>query len=73
MAWQAWERWARLHTDTARLAAWGAALFVASDTTLALDRFLIPFSAHTVVVMTTYIAAQVLIALSIPQGRASRS
>lgn len=65
MAWQAWERAARVGSPGARLAAWGAALFVLSDSVLAVNRFLQPFAANVIVVMCTYIAAQTLIAMSV--------
>lgn len=42
----------------------GGALFVASDATLAWNRFRRPFRAAQAVIMTTYVAAQVLIALT---------
>ncbi|HEY0139968.1 MAG TPA: lysoplasmalogenase [Thermoanaerobaculia bacterium] len=40
----------------------GGALFVASDATLAWNRFRTPFRAAQAVIMSTYVAAQVLIA-----------
>lgn len=51
--------------ETAWLAAAGAALFVASDTCLALDRFARRFVAAPALVHVTYFAAQWLIALSL--------
>jgi uncharacterized membrane protein YhhN len=46
------------------LALVGALLFMTSDSVLALNRFARPFAAADAVVMTTYYAAQALIALS---------
>ena len=45
-------------------AAIGAALFIVSDATLAVNRFRAPFRSAQILVMTTYVAAQILIALS---------
>lgn len=51
------------------LIAWGGALFVVSDSVLALGRFLpgyhgvVPGAVHDLVVMSTYLAAQALIAM----------
>jgi uncharacterized membrane protein YhhN len=64
MASQAGGRWLSLRTRGSRLAAIGAGLFVASDATLAIDRFGGGFAAAPLVVMSTYIAAQLLIAWS---------
>lgn len=65
MGWQAAERWAATGTAPAAGAAAGAVLFLASDSVLAVDRFVAPFQASRLVVMTTYIAAQWLIARSV--------
>ncbi len=67
MAWQALGRWSALATTPALLAAVGAALFVISDSLLALDRFRQKFVAARVLVLTTYWAAQWLIAMSLGQ------
>ena len=65
MAWQAATR-ADVHPAIATCAAAaGAALFVISDTTLAIDRFGKPFRAAQAIVMSTYVAAQMLIAFSV--------
>lgn len=64
MAWQASARAAELGGIASRLAAVGAALFVVSDATLAVNRFRMPFPAAQAVVMVSYVAAQALIALS---------
>ena len=47
------------------LALAGALLFMISDGVLAVDRFARPFAAADGAVMTTYYAAQTLIALSV--------
>lgn len=65
MAWQALGRWSAAGSSGAAYAALGAVLFVISDSVLALDRFRQPFKAARVIVLTTYWAAQTLIALSI--------
>lgn len=62
MASQAAGRALALRTRGAAGAAVGAALFVVSDATIAIDRFGGGFGAASLVVMTTYIAAQLLIA-----------
>lgn len=65
MLWQAWERY-RLSGQTSALsAAIGASLFALSDSALALNRFRRPFKSAQAVVMSTYFAAQWLIANSI--------
>jgi uncharacterized membrane protein YhhN len=48
-----------------RLAAIGAVLFLISDTTLAYDRFITKFLAAHAIILSTYYAAQYLIALSV--------
>jgi uncharacterized membrane protein YhhN len=68
MGWQALERWQTLGTPAALAAAAGAALFVISDSALALDRFRRPFPAARALVLTTYFAAQWLIAWSVGGG-----
>ncbi len=68
MAWQALGRWSAAATTPAFLAAIGALLFVISDSLLALDRFRQKFQAARVLVLTTYWAAQWLIALSASQA-----
>lgn len=65
MAWVAVERWAGLGTAQAASAAVGGALFVVSDATLAVNRFARPFRAAQPIVLTTYWAAQWLIATSV--------
>lgn len=65
MLWIATERMLNLGTISALQAAVGAALFVASDSALAVRRFLRDFPAAQGVILTTYYAAQLLIALSV--------
>ena len=65
MAWQALERWADLQTSGASLALAGAVLFVLSDSALAVNRFARPFRSAQAVVLSTYWAGQLLIALSV--------
>ena len=65
MAWQAAARATELGTAAAWSAAVGAAFFVVSDATLALNRFRHPFRAAQAIVMSTYVLAQALITFSI--------
>lgn len=65
MAWQAAERWMVLGTEPALLGAIGAALFVVSDSVLAWERFAARHRYGQVVVLSTYFAAQWLIAMSV--------
>ncbi len=65
MGWLALERWLTLGTTGSLLAAIGAALFVLSDSTLALDRFRTRFAAGRAVTLATYFAAQWLIGVSV--------
>ena len=64
MAWQALNRWTATGDAGSALALAGALLFVASDSTLAWNRFRDEFKSAQVVVLGTYFAAQWLIALS---------
>jgi uncharacterized membrane protein YhhN len=64
MAWVAVGRWMDLHTPGAAAAALGACLFVLSDSALAVDRFGRRFHAAQALVLSTYYAAQWLIATS---------
>jgi len=68
MAGQAAARAEALQTTQALLAAVGAALFVASDTILAFDRFHTRFRSARALVMATYVTAQWLIAVSAGSG-----
>ena len=65
MGWRAWERWAVLGGIGPRLAVAGAVLFIISDFILALNRFKEPFFAARAMNLSTYFAAQWLIALSV--------
>jgi len=68
MAWQAEERWSQTRQRGALLAFIGAALFVISDSALAVNRFRGQYYAATALVLGTYFAAQWLIALSVGYG-----
>lgn len=65
MAWQAAVRSANIPSGFTLAAAVGAALFVVSDGVLAINRFRLRFHAAQGVIMSTYVAAQALIALSV--------
>jgi uncharacterized membrane protein YhhN len=68
MGWQAWGRWLRVRSSGALRAAIGALLFLVSDGTLALNRFGSPTGSAasvTIVILSTYLAAQWLIASSV--------
>jgi len=65
MGWQACERWLYLADRGAFLAALGAILFTLSDSLLAYDRFVNRFRQARLLVLSTYFAAQWLIALSV--------
>ena len=65
MAWLAWERWGQTGQSGALLAAVGALLFVLSDTVLAIDRFRKTFKLARALNLSTYFAAQCLIASSV--------
>lgn len=64
MLWQALNAWATKARDGAGLAALGAALFVASDSLIALNRFYVRFHMADLLILATYFTAQTLIALS---------
>ena len=68
MAWQALERWLETRQRGALLALLGACLFVISDTALAFNRFRGRYNNAQVLILSTYYAAQWLIALSISSG-----
>src|SRR5581483_3314723 len=68
MAWQALVRAAAMPSAFTMMAAIGACLFVVSDGVLAIDRFRIRFRAAQAVIMSTYVAAQALIAISVWQN-----
>lgn len=65
MTWQAWERHLAVGGLLSLAAASGALLFTLSDSILALRRFRRNFNSAPLLVMATYYAAQLLIALSV--------
>lgn len=65
MSWMALSRWMGTDNNSAALAGIGATLFLISDSLLALNRFRKPFAAAQFLVLSTYFAAQTLIALSV--------
>ncbi|MCU0803940.1 MAG: lysoplasmalogenase [Burkholderiales bacterium] len=68
MTWTAAARAVALPSTATALAATGAALFLASDAILALNRFGKPFRAGRALNLATYFAGQWLIALSVALG-----
>ena len=70
MAAQAAAVWALRRDASSRAAALGGAFFVASDATLAWDRFVAPFPTAVVVVLAAYWIAQALIGLSATRSAA---
>ena len=65
MAWQAWERWHQAGQSAALLAFLGAVLFVVSDSALAVNRFRGQYASARALTLSTYFAAQWLIARSV--------
>lgn len=65
MAWLAVGRALHVHTMPVLFAAGGALLFVVSDSVLAYDRFRVAFNKAPAIILTTYWAAQWLIARSV--------
>jgi uncharacterized membrane protein YhhN len=65
MVWRAWAREWEFRTAGTAMAAVGATLFMTSDALLALNRFRRPFAHAQAWVMSTYVAAQALIAVSV--------
>jgi len=65
MGWQALAQWTAVREGWAFCAFLGAALFLASDAALALDRFRGTFARAPLAVLGTYYPAQWLIALSV--------
>ena len=65
MALAALERYIQAGGPAALAACAGAILFLCSDTVLAVDRFVTPFRAAQGLILSTYFAAQALIALSV--------
>ncbi len=64
MAWQAFGQWRQTGQTRALLAFTGAILFVISDLSLAVNRFVTPIELSAILVLGTYYPAQWLIALS---------
>ena len=65
MVWTAWGWRVRAPAAGASLAATGATRFMISDTILALNRFRQPFRSAQALIMSTYVAAQAMISLSV--------
>ncbi len=65
MGWQAAEMWIRWSDLSALAAMIGAVLFLFSDSTLALNKFRAIIPQSSIIVMSTYWAAQLLIAWSV--------
>jgi uncharacterized membrane protein YhhN len=65
MVWQASNRWISNGTAAAGLALAGASLFAVSDSVLAWNRFRRPFRSAQFFILSSYYAAQWLIALSV--------
>jgi uncharacterized membrane protein YhhN len=65
MAWLALERWVHTGQTPAMLAFIGAVLFIASDSILAINRFGREFGSYKALNLSTYFAAQLLIAGSL--------
>ena len=65
MAWRAGERWLQLPGSNTLFAFVGAALFVLSDSSLAVNRFVTKYRGERLVTLGLYYAAQWLIALSV--------
>jgi len=65
MGWQALSQWVGVDGAWATYALSGAALFMLSDATLAIDRFRGAFGGAPALILGTYYAAQWLIALSV--------
>jgi uncharacterized membrane protein YhhN len=65
MAWQAWERWSQTGQSKALLAFLGAVLFTISDSALAVNRFRGRYQSAQALILSTYFAAQWLIARSV--------
>lgn len=68
MAFQALSRWLATGEIAALLAALGALLFVLSDASIAIRRFVHPFAGAQALILSTYFTAQWLIALSVGVG-----
>lgn len=64
MGWAAAGRWILTQQEGGLLAFIGAALFILSDSALAVDKFRRPFRSAQLLILSTYFTAQWLIALS---------
>lgn len=64
MAWRAWESWLYLPVTGTLMAASSTVLFMVSDSSLALDRFRRQFRSAQAVILSTYFASILLLALS---------
>jgi len=71
MGWQALAQWLAVGETWALCALVGAALFLASDAILAINRFKGPFAASPLAVLGSYYPAQWLIALSVSGAAAA--
>ena len=71
MGWRAWERWAGVRHRSALLAFFGAVLFIISDSVLGINRYRGHFEIARALNLSTYYAAQWLIALSIYKRRSN--
>jgi uncharacterized membrane protein YhhN len=65
MTWAAWGRWQVARSTPAMLAGLGAVIFLASDTSLALNRFQTKRRWGQLVTLSSYYLAQLLIAWSV--------
>lgn len=65
MAWRAGARVGNLSSWTKQCSCAGALLFLISDFTIAVNKFVAPVSYSHTIIMATYYAAQMLIALSV--------
>ena len=65
MGWQAAEMWLTWRDWSTLAAMLGAVLFMLSDSTLALNKFRAPVAQSDTIIMSTYWAAQLLIAWSV--------
>jgi len=65
MGWQAAEQWWQLQDLSALLAMAGAILFLLSDSTLAFNKFRAAVPHASLIIMSTYYGAQLLIAWSV--------
>lgn len=65
MGWQATGHWLALRDSASLCAMIGAMLFLVSDAVLATNRFAKPFISAELALLSTYFAAQTLIALSV--------